>query len=48
LLDHTRNAVDVALSRARTRLAAALQQSEGQPRTIDVAGLLTDLADRAL
>jgi RNA polymerase sigma-70 factor, ECF subfamily len=48
LLDHTRNAVDVALSRARTRLAAALQQSEGQPRTSDVAGLLTDLADRAL
>jgi DNA-directed RNA polymerase specialized sigma24 family protein len=48
LLDHTRNAVDVALSRARTRLAAALQRAEEQPRTSDVAGLLTDLADRAL
>jgi RNA polymerase sigma-70 factor, ECF subfamily len=48
LLDHTRNAVDVALSRARTRLAAALQHAEEQPRTSDVGGLVTDLADRTL
>ena len=48
LLDHTRNAVDVALSRARTRLAAALQRAEAQPPASGVADLLTDLADRAL
>jgi RNA polymerase sigma-70 factor, ECF subfamily len=48
LLDHSRNAVDVALSRARTRLAAALQNAEAQPRTSDVGGLVTDLADHAL
>lgn len=47
-LDHTRNAVDAALSRARTRLAAALRQAEAQPRTSDVADLVTDLADRSL
>jgi len=48
LLDHSRNAVDVALSRARTRLAAALQHAEAQPPASDVGGLVTDLADRAL
>jgi RNA polymerase sigma factor (sigma-70 family) len=48
LLDQKRNAVDVALSRARARLAAALEQAEAQPAKRGVGGLTSDLADGTL
>jgi RNA polymerase sigma-70 factor, ECF subfamily len=45
LLDRKTNAVEVALSRARNRLAAALETAEAQPRLENNA---PDLADNAL
>ena len=44
LLDRRTNAVEVALSRARTRLAAALESAEADPGVQDAAGGLADNA----
>jgi RNA polymerase sigma factor (sigma-70 family) len=47
LLDRRTNAVEVALSRARTRLAAALEAAEAETQT-DIESPAPGLADRAL
>jgi RNA polymerase sigma-70 factor (ECF subfamily) len=48
LLDRRTNAVEVALSRARARLAEALEQGEPRPRARAGEGLAADLVDGAL
>jgi RNA polymerase sigma-70 factor, ECF subfamily len=48
LLDRRTNAVEVALSRARARLAAGLEQGEPRQQARTGEGLAADLADGAL
>jgi len=48
LLDQRANTVDVALSRARARLAAALEQGESGHPSAAADGLAADLVDGAL
>lgn len=48
LLDRQRNAIDVALSRARARLAAALEQAGPAQQMAGIDSLAPDLADRSV